>query len=180
MTPSSTSPDEFPAAPAANADVVWLEDDQTRAELNHVDQRRRAQLLDRHWTMLGISVAVIVLSFALQLNPAGRVRASWLPFDSLPPLCGSRAIFGFNCPGCGLTRSFVALAAGDFAESFRLHRVGWLMAVAVVLQIPYRLWGLWEVHRGVLAERSWPTWFGRALIAALVLNWLFNMAVAGW
>ncbi len=122
--------------------------------------------------MLGVSVAVIVLSFALQLNPAGRVRASWLPFDSLPPLCGSRAFFGINCPGCGLTRSFVALASGDMSESFRLHRIGWLMALAVVLQIPYRAWGLYELRRGVISERTWPQWFGRIPIAALILNWL--------
>ena len=168
MTPSSSLPAQLPSTPQpAAADVVWLEDDDARA----ID-RRQAQLLDRHWTMLGISVAVIVLSFALQLNPAGRVRASWLPFDSLPPLCGSRAIFGVNCPSCGLTRSFVALASGDVAESFRLHRIGWLMALAVVLQVPYRAWGLYELRRGVLSDRAWPTWFGNVLIAALILNWL--------
>lgn len=170
MTPSSSLAANSPSTPQpAVADVVWLEDDARAMD------RRHAQLLDRHWTMLGISFAVIVLSFALQLNPAGRVRASWLPFDSLPPLCGSRAFFGINCPGCGLTRSFVALASGDFAESFRLHRVGWLMALAVALQVPYRTWGLYELRRGVISERAWPTWFGRVLIAALILNWLATL-----
>ena len=140
-------------------------------------ERRHAQLLDRHWTMLGVSVAVIVLSFALQLNPIGRVRASWLPFESWAPRCGSRAWFGINCPGCGLTRSFVALASGNFAESFRYHRVGWLIALAVVLQIPYRAWRLWELRCGIHSERSWPTWFGWLLVAALVLNWLATMAL---
>ena len=171
MTPSSSLPAELSSTPApSTTDIVWLEGDDARA----VD-RRHAQLLDRHWTMLGISVAVIVLSFALQLNPAGRVRASWLPFDSLPPLCGSRAFFGINCPGCGLTRSFVALAAGDASESFRLHRIGWLMALAVVLQVPYRAWGLYELRRGVISDRAWPTWFGNVLIAALILNWLAGL-----
>jgi hypothetical protein len=153
-------------------EVVWLTVDEDRAR-----ERKKAQLLDRHWTMLGVSVAVVVLAFALQLNSAGRVSASWLPLESLPPLCGSRAFFGINCPGCGLTRSFVALAAGDVAESIRLHRVGWMLAMAVVLQIPYRLWGLLEIRRGVLSDRVWPAWCGHALIAALLLNWLFNLAV---
>ena len=173
MTPSSSLPAKLPSTPQpAAADVVWLEDDDALA----ID-RRHAQLLDRHWTMLGVSVAVIVLSFALQLNSAGRVRASWLPFDSLPPLCGSRAFFGINCPGCGLTRSFVALASGDASESFRLHRIGWLMALAVVLQVPYRAWGLYELRCGVFSERTWPTWFGRLLIAALILNWLATLTL---
>jgi hypothetical protein len=161
-------------AVSSATEVVWILDGETRQR-----ERRRAQLLDRHWTMLGVSVAVIALALALQLNPAGRVSASWLPLESLPPLCGSRAIFGINCPGCGLTRSFVALAAGDVVESVRLHRVGWLLAMAVVLQIPYRLWGLQEIRRGVLADRVWPAWCGHALIAALLLNWLFNLAVGG-
>lgn len=161
-----------PAADVQAEEVVWLIDDEERRR-----ERLRAQLLDRHWTMLGVSVTVIVLAFALQLNPAGHVRASWLPLESLPPLCGSRAWFGVNCPGCGLTRSFVALAAGDWDESVRMHRVGWLMALAVALQIPYRTWGLLEVRRGVLVERRWPVWFGNGLIAALLLNWLYNVVV---
>ena len=161
------------ATALVDAKVVWLADD---IGDRHAE-RRRAQLLDRHGTMLGISAAVIVLSFALQLNPAGRVRASWLPLESLPPLCGSRAFLGINCPGCGLTRSFVALASGDLAESFRLHRVGWLMALAVVLQVPYRAWGLYELRCGSISDRAWPTWCGNALIAALILNWWFNIAV---
>ena len=74
-----------------------------------------------------------------------------------------------------LTRSFVALAAGDASESFRLHRIGWLMALAVVLQVPYRAWGLYELRRGVIADRAWPTWFGNVLIAALILNWLAGL-----
>ncbi len=173
MTPSSPLPAELPSTPTAATDVVWLDEGQ-RCD----DMRRHAQLLDRHWTMLGVSVAVIVLSFALQLNSAGRVRASWLPFESLPPLCGSRVLFGINCPGCGLTRSFVALAAGDFAESFRLHRIGWLIALAVALQIPYRMRGLYELRRGVISNRTWPTWFGNSLIVALVVNWLYSIVVA--
>jgi hypothetical protein len=46
------------------------------------------------------------------------------------------------------------------------------MALAVVLQVPYRAWGLYELRRGVISERTWPAWFGRFLIAALILNWL--------
>lgn len=170
VTSPSSRPAELIAAldgDNANSAVVFeiADDDATAAT------RRRVHLRDHHGTMLGVCLAVIVLSFALQLNAEGRVRASWLPFDSLPPLCGSRALFGVACPGCGLTRSFVALAAGDFAESFRLHRLGWLMALAVALQIPYRTWRLHELRRGVISESRWPVWFGRALIAALIANW---------
>jgi hypothetical protein len=133
-------------------------------------ERQRHQLHERHWTMLVISLLVIILSVTLRLNPSGTVGAAWLPISSLPPLCGSRALLGVECPGCGLTRSFVALGNGDWRESLRMHRVGWLLAAAVVLQIPYRAYSLWELRRR-LPQRSWPNWFGRLLIAALLVNW---------
>lgn len=138
-------------------------------------QRRRAELLDRHWTMLVLGIGVIGAAFLLRINDGGRVGASWLPFDSLPPLCGSRALLGIECPGCGLTRSFVALASGEIAESFRFHRLGWLMFLATASQIPYRIVRLRQLHQGDLAERRWPKWFGSILIAALIINWAVNM-----
>ena len=137
--------------------------------------RRRAELLDRHWTMLALSVGVLSAACLLQINDGGRVDASWLPFDSLPPMCGSRALLGIECPGCGLTRSFVALASGDLSESFRFHRLGWLMFLATASQIPYRIVRLRQLRQGDLAERCWPTWFGSFLIAALIINCTVNM-----
>ena len=127
--------------------------------------------------MLVVSVLVIAASFSLHRNPAGQIAANWLPLEALPPMCGSRAFFGIECPGCGLTRSFVALAGGEFAESIRLHRVGWLLAAAVVLQIPYRMYALRELRTNV-PQRTWPTWFGNGLIAMLILNWLAKVVMA--
>jgi hypothetical protein len=138
-------------------------------------RRRRAELLDRHWTMLVLSVGVLIAAFLLRINDGGRVGASWLPFESLPPMCGSRALLGIECPGCGLTRSFVALASGDVAGSFRFHRLGWLMFLATASQIPYRIVRLRQLREGNLAVRQWPTWFGSFLIAALIVNWAIGM-----
>lgn len=145
------------------------------AENNPRLQRRRAELLDRHWTMLALGVGVLSAAFLLRINDGGRVGASWMPFDSLPPLCGSRALLGIECPGCGLTRSFVALASGDVAESFHFHRLGWLMFLATASQIPYRIVRLRQLSQGDLSERRWPKWFGSMLIAALILNWAIGM-----
>jgi hypothetical protein len=153
----------------ADADLepgIWLEEGN-----NRLRRRKIAQLRERHWTMLVISALVIVASLALELRPTGHVAASWLPIAEFPPLCGSRALLGVECPGCGLTRSFIALAHGEVEQSLRFHRLGWLMALAVVLQIPYRLFALSEL-RTRIADRAWPNWVGYGLIAALLLNWL--------
>jgi len=35
--------------------------------------------------------------------------------------CFYKKYFGFDCPGCGMQRSFLALINGDFTESFMLY-----------------------------------------------------------
>jgi hypothetical protein len=89
----------------------------------------------------------------------------------------SQSLFHVSCPGCGLTRSFVYLAQGDLQSSLRMHRIGWLMALAVLLQIPYRIASLAMPGREVLGV-VFPTIFGQVLITLLIGNWIFNL-VAG-
>jgi hypothetical protein len=136
-------------------------------------EHRRRSLRDRHWTMLILCVLTLIGSCVLDFTSDGRVAAS--PAITLPITCGSRALLGIECPGCGLTRSFVALAHGKVNESLAFHRVGWLLAAAVVGQLVYRPWMLHEL-RTKLPKREWPTWVGSVLIAALIGNWLLKMA----
>ena len=35
--------------------------------------------------------------------------------------CLSQLLFGMSCPGCGLTRAFLAVLSGDIALSFKMH-----------------------------------------------------------
>lgn len=71
----------------------------------------------------GRAAALVLLGAAL-LPPA------WLAAG--PPLCPFRALTGLPCPGCGLTRSLVALAHGDLAASLFFHPLGLLLALALV------------------------------------------------
>src|SRR5204863_3895983 len=111
--------------------------------------------------LLCVAIFIIAASFLLQLSGTERLTFSWSQVE-LPPLCPSRALFGVECPGCGLTRSFVALAAGDLRESWRFHRLGWLLAFAVVGQIPYRLSGLWQLQKNTF-QNVRPKWFAHGL-----------------
>ena len=127
----------------------------------------------RHRGMLYLSCAVIVLSFCFIVRPDDRLAVRGLPDWPLPATCLSRSLFGVNCPGCGLTRSFVHLAHGDWRASLGSHRVGWVLAAAVLVQIPYRLSALRRRR-----ERPWGPWFARLgstmLIAMLLGNWLLQ------
>src|SRR5262245_22508850 len=93
----------------------------------------------RHREVLAAACAVGVLAFALVELPDGRIAVRGFRQHPLPPTCLSRSLLGLRCPGCGLTRSIVHLAEGDWRASWHDHRLGGLIAAVIVLQIPYRL-----------------------------------------
>lgn len=66
----------------------------------------------------------------------------------LPELCIWRRTLGWNCLGCGMTRSFVSLAHGDLAAAWRFHLAGPALFMAVAFQLPYRGLKLWRLSRG--------------------------------
>lgn len=125
-----------------------------------------------HATILAISVAVLVASFALKLE--GERQAVELPGGFLiPTLCWSNGLFSVECPGCGLTRSFVAIAHGDFAAAWRYNPAGFAWFAAVALQVPLRLLLIHQTRAG--RSPSWlpaftaVTW--TTLIGACLVQW---------
>jgi hypothetical protein len=128
----------------------------------------------RHWEMLVICLAVVLLSFLLVIRADGRVAPRGLTGLALPETCLTHSLFGFDCPACGLTRSFIELSRGNFSGSLTYHNLGWMMALAVVLQIPYRAFCLWT-QRSLAARVS--SSFGLAIIVALIGRWMILMAM---
>ncbi len=132
-----------------------------------------------HWVLLIVALVVVVAAFSLQVNDDGdRVALRNVPEVMVPPTCVSRSYLGVPCPGCGLTRSFIYLAHGDPLASLQSNRVGWLIAAAVLAQVPYRLHALYRPPR----KRPWlafvSRWFPHVLLVALVGNWLLGLVLA--
>jgi len=50
-------------------------------------------------------------------------------------LCWFRAAFHIDCPFCGMTRSFVALAHGDVPAALRFHPAGPLLFAAMMVAL---------------------------------------------
>lgn len=139
------------------------------------EARHRPVMRNHHQTMLAVAIGVVLLSFMLQVRGDQRVELRWLPGVPMPQTCFTQELFGLDCPGCGLTRSFIYLSRNDWQSSWSLHRLGWLMAIAVLLQFPYRIVAL---RRGELPlGRTIPRLFGRTLVVLLIANWIIGFFV---
>ena len=136
--------------------------------------RERRSRQETHLVYLILCSLALVVAFCLQNEPHERVALRGYPNLKLPPSCLTREYFGFPCPGCGLTRSFVALAHGDFRQSWAMHRLGCLLAAVFVVQIPYRIYCLRHLDTFELKSR-WADYFSWSLIAGLIGNWIFNV-----
>lgn len=123
--------------------------------------------------ILGISVAVLLVALFLEVNADGSIYLRGLPEFPFPVVCPLRRLFGISCPTCGMTRSIVFLTRGRLADSFAVHRLGWLILAAIVWQIPYRTWCLATRRIVTYRPRLIETIFA-VFIVLLVLNWLFS------
>ena len=81
--------------------------------------------------LLASSIAPLLGSAALGWIPALHQRLL-----AAPLVCWSRLLLGRDCAGCGLTRSFVAIARGELSEALQWNPLGtvlYLYLCAMVL-----------------------------------------------
>lgn len=86
-----------------------------------------------------IFLAVIGLTWLLHLDSEGGVQLLNL---KLPDLCLFHALTGLDCPGCGITRSFIALLHLDFARAFSFNWAGPLVFLLLACHLSARLLGI--------------------------------------
>jgi len=125
----------------------------------------------RHRFMLIVACLIVVSALVFRVPSNDRVELTGMEGLPMPSMCMSKSMLGLDCPGCGLTRSLLCFFQGDFGNSLALHRIGWIMAVAVILQFPYRIVALVRKQDHPLGKRL-PEVFGYILIFLLVANWL--------
>ncbi len=84
-----------------------------------------------------------------------------------PVLCLFRRITDHPCPGCGLTRSFVATAHLRLEEAFSQHLFGPLVFVGLLVAVASR----WMLAKSTVSWFPRGPWASRS-IRVLVLGWL--------
>lgn len=161
---------------------IWLPETLNEIEVSRQVQQWRS-LERRHWSMLRLSAVIVVMACLLEVRPDQRVQFRFGPEWALPESCASKALWGWECPGCGLTRGLIWLGKGQAWTAWSVNRMSWAMAAAVLAQFPYRAWALTDLknrkHLGLpLPTRRWPDWCGRALIAGLFIAWAVKLLAA--
>ena len=63
----------------------------------------------------------------------GALFVAWLALYLLDIGCIFRMMTGAPCPGCGMTRAWLAALRLDFAAAFAYHPLFWVVPIAFVL-----------------------------------------------
>ncbi|MBI5361294.1 MAG: DUF2752 domain-containing protein [Planctomycetes bacterium] len=85
--------------------------------------------------ILAISILIIFAALSLDLHGTRVFCAG----QELPQTCLVRSVLNIDCPGCGLTRSFLAISRLEMSKSITFHPCGWLIGLVILLQIPFRI-----------------------------------------
>lgn len=117
--------------------------------------------------LLSLCVVVLSLAATLEVTPA-KVDQVTLGGWTLPELCQSKRLLRIDCPGCGLTRSFIYMAHGDVPAAFKMHPVGALLFVGTILAVPFLAINAVWIYRG-----------NRSLIGELGISVLVMLCTVG-
>lgn len=101
------------------------------------------------------------------------VSALWRPSDQpVINLCPFRALTGYPCPGCGMTRAFCALSHGEFLRAVHFNALSPLLYVALIVVWTAALATVFNMPRARQALfRLRPTASVSVAILAGVLVW---------
>jgi hypothetical protein len=128
------------------------------------------------WVWLVLSLTCITLA---ALMSVGEERRVYLPGLSqpLPETCWMLTNLKTECPGCGLTRTFIHMAHGRVLSALALNPVGILAFLFTCIQIPmataqvvFRRRDRWVEYWGAVND-----WTVAGLLIALLVQWVIKL-----
>ena len=90
-------------------------------------------LRNRLWFSTYVFATLLVASALLPLPQNNAIAG-------MPSICVFHNLTGLPCPGCGLTRSWVSMAHGQFASAFVWHPLGPILFTSALF---YTFWSAW-------------------------------------
>jgi len=125
-----------------------------------------------HITILIVCIVILAASLAFQVND----DTLYLFELKWPIHCFMFKTLGIKCSLCGLTRSLVWFAHGNFTKSINSHRIGPAIFAFICLQVPYRIYAL-SIYPGKININVVRLNLSLAMLLAfaVLLNWLIYL-----
>lgn len=118
-------------------------------------------------------LAVLVAAALLSVRDEREVHLAQLSW-TVPELCSYHVITGLDCPGCGMTRSFISLAHGRWLDAFHYHPLGAILFTYIAAQVPFQAWQIFRIRRGKRPFRVDPL-HSRLVLAYFVVFLAFGL-----
>ncbi|MCC7345699.1 MAG: DUF2752 domain-containing protein [Deltaproteobacteria bacterium] len=113
------------------------------------------------------AIAFVVLLFA----GAALVPSAWI--EGLP-LCMIREVTGWDCPGCGLSRAFLAMFHGHWRQVFQLNALAPVIALYLAVLAADRFYTARAGRRPLWYSAGGSRWIS-SLFGVLALGqWLYK------
>ncbi len=134
-----------------------------------------------HWVFLIMAAVILIASCSFQIRDRQLVIIPMINMP-LPGTCTFLRVTGVPCPGCGLTRSFISLAHGEWKDAWQYNPAGFVFFAMVVFQVPYRIFQIRRIRRGRQQHQFQllDSWVLLLLVVALVVQWLWGLAQRLW
>jgi hypothetical protein len=152
---------------------------QSRERGTQTFQRRPDRKFQTVW--LCLSGLVIFLSMVMQIRNSQQVN---VPFTQIPmpELCSFRRMTGMDCAGCGLTRCFISLGHGDLRSAWAFNPSGFVLYGIILFQIPFRLWQLLRIRRGLPEVELGRVGYSAMIVfaVAMLTQWVIKQTGMFW
>ena len=131
-----------------------------------LNQLYKPELLFRVLVLL-VAIAAISLSFLMTIKGDQKV---YFPFFSepMPDVCGSRSLFGADCPGCGMSRAFISISNLEIDRALAFNSASLIVYLFVAIQIP---WHATQIYRTFYRGGPIDTWWTLLPLIG-VIGWL--------
>jgi len=96
--------------------------------------------------------------------------------NELPHFCLFQKIFGIPCPGCGITRSLIAISELDIATSWQYNPAGCFISLFIIIQIPLRFIAMTFKNIEIIIC-SFSKYNGNCVVISLLLIWIARVSL---
>lgn len=115
----------------------------------------------------------VFLSTSLLLIAAGVTAYQPSILSAMPHICLVQSLLGIPCPGCGVTRSALALCRGDLPAALAANSAGPVVVLATLFQVPLRLFACRGASDALVDRLS--RLVSSTALASLFVNWLSRL-----